>query len=413
MLEGMKILSFVHGLYGCSASQMLADLGAEVVRIEWDMSGRRRPGSDLDDGDDWFFRLTGRNQKSVALNPGSEEGREVLRRLLETYDIVLENCPGGMLEKWGIGYEQLRRICPRLIWCSCRERRGEAGRRPDMEEENRRPGVEEEGCRPGVDDELILESVTGLASLNGPGSKPPVPAGTALIEQHAAVLMALGITAAARDRERTGQGHLVETSLFSASLDMQIETIGYYLNGGRFIERADTGLSTRIHQSPYGVYHTADGYITLSLTHHDRLCRIFSPGVMDVFTEQDAMDQRVLFDRTVSRELRKKTTAQWMEMFENMKDMWFAPVNEYDQVMEDEQLIHNDPFVTLGTHKGRPVRGLGHANCYDGRHPQVRVLPPEFGQHTREILGGIGYDCEELDQLEKTGTINRNNQQEL
>ncbi|MFR3751626.1 MAG: CoA transferase [Enterocloster sp.] len=97
MLEGMKILSFVHGLYGGSASQILADLGAEVVRVEWDMTGRIRPGSVLDGENGLFFQMTGRNQKSISFNPQSPEGIDILHRLLQDYDIVLDNSPPGLL----------------------------------------------------------------------------------------------------------------------------------------------------------------------------------------------------------------------------------------------------------------------------------------------------------------------------
>ena len=103
MLEGMKILSFVHGLYGGSASQILADLGAEVVRVDWDMTGRIRPGSVLDGENGLFFQMTGRNQKSISFNPQSPEGIDILHRLLQDYDIVLDNSPPGLL--------------PRQAWC--------------------------------------------------------------------------------------------------------------------------------------------------------------------------------------------------------------------------------------------------------------------------------------------------------
>lgn len=388
MLEGMKVLSFVHGLYGGSASQMLADLGAEVVRVEWDKAGRRRPGSVLDENG-LFFQLTGRNQKSISFNPGTPKGFDILLRLLPDYDIVLDNGPPGLPAEWGIRYEDLNSRYKQLIWCTCTA-----------------DGSSGPGCQ-NRDDELLMEAKSGLASLNGPGSKPPVPAGAALIEQHAAVLMALGVIAAARHRRISGQGHKVETSLLSASLDLQIETMGYYMNGGRFINRADTGLSTRIHQSPYGVYPTADGCIALSLTHYDRLCRIFTPGVLEKYTKQDAMDSRVEFDRVISREMKKKTTAQWTEVFENMKDMWFAPVNEYHEVMEDEQILHNQPFVELEGN-GRHLCGLGHANYYDGGRPPVRCLPPAFGQDTVRILRQAGYTNKEIKELENEGIIYTN-----
>ena len=388
MLEGMKVLSFVHGLYGCGASQILADLGADVVRVEWDTENRGRPGSDYrKNGEGIFFLLTGRNQKSFAADLSRPGGRAAVVRLLEEYDTVIENCPPGFLAGLGLGYETLRTRFPRLVWCSCTAY-GNGGPRAGE-----------------VDDELLMQAASGLAWLNGPGSKPPVPAGAALIEQHAASLLALGLVAAARDRDRTGRGHLVETNLLLASLDMQIETVGYYSNGGRFIPRVDTGLSTRIHQSPYGVYHTADGYITVSLTHHDRLSQIFTPGVMDRFTERDAMENREEFDKVVCEELKKRTTAEWIALFDTLKDMWYSPVNEYEQMLRDEQVIYNRPFLQMQVPEAGKVQVLGHPNRYDGENLPLRSTPPAFGEDTGTLLRRCGYTEEEIEALDRTGTV--------
>ena len=116
------------------------------------------------------------------------------------------------------------------------------------------------------------------------------------------------------------------------------------------------------------------------------------------------------FDQMINQEMQKKTTAQWVEIFERMEDMWFAPVNEYEQVMKDDQIFYNRPFIELGESEGRTLRGLGHANYYDGVRPAVRNLPPAFGQHTDEILEKAGYTQRELNQLERKGLIVRNHE---
>lgn len=388
MLEGMHILSFVHGLYGGSASQTLADLGADVVRIEQKLEDRSRKGTMLDQqGENLFWQLTGRNQKSAAIRLDSPEGLEAIRRLMKKYDIVIENGPVGYLKGLGLDYEILRKEMPGLIWCSCTPY-GNGGPR----------------CKE-KDDELLLQAVSGLASLNGPSSSPPVPAGAALIEQHAAALIALGVIAAARDRAKTGKGHLVETNLLSSSLDLQIETVGYYSNGGRFIPRVDTGLSTKIHQSPYGIYRTADGYITVSITHYDVLKQLFTPGALDDFTAEDSMDKREEFDRVVCREMKKKTTEQWIGLFDGIKDMWYAPVNEYDQVMKDEQVIYNEPFIPIQGKDGREYSALGHVNRYDGKKVMISSSPPAFGQDTETVLMAAGYQKQELEELKQKRVI--------
>ena len=373
MLEGMKILSFVQRLAGAAASQMLGDLGAEVVRIEWDRKNRNQKGYVFDSDDrELFFQITGRNQKSAVIDIFSEKGRNTVKALLEEYDIVLENCFSNSALNDFFDYHTFSEKHPGLIWCRC-TCFGSGGPRKDE-----------------YSDDLLMQSFSGLSSLNGYRNKPPIPAGTSLVEQHMASLIVFGLIAAAFDRERTGKGHLIDVNMLSAAMDLQIETFGYYCNGGRFIERVDTGLSTRIHQSPYGVYATKDGYMVISLTHYDRLCSLFTPGSMDHLSEEAAMERREEFDRVVCSEMKKRTTAQWTELFSSLKDMWYAPVNEYDQVMEDEQIKHNAPFIRVGEKHGKDIYAMGHANRYDGKGIKTRIFPPDYGQDTESILKTIG-----------------------
>ena len=372
MLEGMKILSFVQGLAGAVASQMLGDLGAEVVRIEWDRKNRNKKGYVFDSDDrELFFQITGRNQKSAVVDIFSEKGRKIVESLLGEYDIVLENCLSNSALNDCFNYSVLSAKFPKLIWCRC-TCFGSGGPRKDE-----------------YSDDLLMQSFSGLSSLNGYASKPPIPAGTSLVEQHMASLIVLGLTAADFDRERTVKGHLIIVNMLSAAMDLQIETFGYYCNGGRFIDRVDTGLSTRIHQSPYGVYATKDGYLVVSLTHYDRLCSLFTAGSLDHLSEEAAMERREEFDRAVCSEMKKKTTAQWIELFSSLKDMWYAPVNEYDQVMEDEQIKYNAPFILAGEKNGKDIYVMGHANRYDGKGIKTRISPPDYGQDTKDILKAI------------------------
>ena len=132
--------------------------------------------------------------------------------------------------------------------------------------------------KPGQD--LLIQSMSGLAALTGSNPEAPSPVGTAVVDQHGAVLAALGIIASVYDRSRTGKGHKIEASLLSSALDLQLESLGYYMNGGQFTERPTTGLSTRFHQSPYGIYATKDGSLTLSLVPVDTLKKSSPPAAL-------------------------------------------------------------------------------------------------------------------------------------
>lgn len=389
MLEGVKVLSFTHYLQGPSAAQALADLGADVVKVESCKGAYERSWSGCNtykNGVSVFFLMANRNQRDLAIDLKSEEGREVIYKLVRDkgYDVIIENFRPGVMDKLGLGYDKMKEINPGIIYCSCT---GYGSSGPKV----RKPGQD-----------LLIQGMSGLAALTGSGSRPPSPVGTAVVDQHGAILAALGITAAICDREKTGKGHRIETSLLGAALDLQIESLAYHLNGGIFTARPETGLSTRLHQSPYGVYQTADGCITLSLTSRDILAEIFTPGTLKRFTEEDQMENRVAFDKVVCREMKKKTTEEWIEIFEE-RNIWYAPVNEYDDVLRDEQVIYNQPFLTMEHPTAGTVRVLGHANQYDGKTVELRRLPPELGENTRELLAECGYTESRISKLIEEG----------
>ncbi|MBR5473988.1 MAG: CoA transferase [Lachnospiraceae bacterium] len=389
MLKGVKVLSFTHYLQGPSAAQQLADLGADVIKIESIKGAYERGWSGCNtykNGVSVFFMMANRNQRAISLDLKSEEGKEIIYKLLQEYDVVIENFRPGVMDRLGLGYEDLKKINPRVIYCSCT---GYGSSGPYWK-------------KPGQD--LLIQSMSGMAALNGPGDHPPFPMGTSIVDQHGAVLAALGIVSAIYDREKTGQGHKVDASLLGSALDLQIEPLNYYLNGGKMTERTDTGLSTRIHQSPYGIYETKDHYITLSLTPFDKLKAVFSEGALDDWKPEDQMERRVEFDVVVCEEMKKKTTAEWAECFE-ANSIWYAPVNEYDEVVKNEQIEYNQCFMTMDHPVAGEVRVIGHANRYDGKPLPLRKLPPELGEHTKEVLAGIGYGEEEIEKLAAEGKI--------
>ena len=391
MLEGVKILSFTHYLQGPSCAQALADLGADVVKVESVKGAYERGWSGCNtykEGVSVFFLMANRNQRGIALNLKTKEGKTVIYKLIKEqgYDVIIENFRPGVMDKLGLGYDKLKELSQRIIYCSCT---GYGSSGPKAE-------------KPGQD--LLLQGASGLISLTGIKGRPPIPVGTAVVDQHGAILAALGITAAVYDREKTGKGHRIETSLLNSALDLQIEPLNYYINGGELISFTDTGLSTRFHQSPYGVYSTLDGYITLSLTSFDKLLKAFSPGALDKFKPDDQMKNRVEFDKTVHDEMLKHTTQEWIEIFDKL-GIWYTPVYEYDDVLKDEQVIYNKTFFKMNHPVAGDVTILGHANRYDGEPVAMRRFPPELGEHTEEILKECGYSNEHINELAKNGVI--------
>jgi crotonobetainyl-CoA:carnitine CoA-transferase CaiB-like acyl-CoA transferase len=389
MLGRFKVLSFTHFLAGPSAVQMLADLGAEVIKVESPRGAYERHWAGAQaflNGESVFFMLAGRNQRSLAIDLRSPQGKSVVRRLLQQVDVVVENFRPGVMDKLGFGFDETIALNPRVVYCSC-SGYGATGPYAD---------------RPGQD--LLVQAMSGFAWLQGRDVDPPSMVGTAIVDQHSAVLAALGVLAALLERESTGRGKRVDSNLLNAALDLQIEPFNYHLNGFPLFERSRTGIATRFHQAPYGIYATADGHVCLSLSPTDRLAAVFDdPGFL-AWSRDDQFAKREEINARVAGHVAAKTTAAWCEAFERHA-LWFSPVNTYDDVERDPQVRWNGAVKTFEHPTAGTVRVLGHPVRYDGEAPPLRRIPPRIGEHSLEILRELGCSESEIDAMIAAGAV--------
>jgi crotonobetainyl-CoA:carnitine CoA-transferase CaiB-like acyl-CoA transferase len=388
MLEGIKVLSFTHFLQGPAAVQMLADVGADVIKIEPPGGAFERSWTGFDayvEGVSMFFLLGNRNQRSISLDLREERAREIVWQLIKEADVLIENYRPGVLQRMGFGYDEVREINPRLVYCSCT---GYGSSGPYLK-------------RPGQD--LLLQAISGMTMLSGEADSPPTPVGSAIVDQHAAALAAFGVVAALQARERTGKGTLVESNLLNAALDLQIEPFTYYLNKGPLWPRTHPPTGSRFHPAPYGIYRTLDGWIAVSLTPTEKLAAALSRPVLAEFSHpKDNVRRREELNRIVYDALTTRRTADWMTTFDE-HDIWYAPVNDYEQVEADPQVVHNRIIMEVDHPQAGPIRLLAHPVRYDGAAPPLTRQPPRQGEHTREVLAELGYGRDEIDTLVAAG----------
>ena len=389
-LEGIRIVSFNHFLMGPVGIQFLADLGADVIAIEpvegafqrkWGGANRQVDGQTM-------LQLTGnRNKRSLALNLKSAEGLAIARKLVEGADVVAENYRPGVMAKLGLGFEDIRKTNPRIIYASA------SGFGPDG------PYVD----RPGQD--LIIQAMSGLATITGTREDGPRAVGVSAVDHHGASLFAAGILAALLRRERTGKGGRVDVSLLSAALDLQMESLVCYLNGPRNDDVAQPGrLAGWYFSAPYGIYSTRDGFIAISLGTLDALSDALDLPDEQRIPNAECYERRDEAVATIARALPAKTTAEWSAIF-TARGIWHSAVNDYSKLASDPQIVHNKSFVTVDGATETPVTLVSHPVRYDGEAPAVRLPPQKLGAQTAEVLAELGYGGEEIETLFQNGVV--------
>jgi len=383
MLEGIRILSFTHFLQGPVAAQMLADLGADVIKVEPPRGAYERGFSPMDayyNGESVMHLSVNRNQKSISVDMRTEEGREFIRRLLPTTDVIIQNFRPGVLEKYGFGYEQLKDEYPGLVYCSI------TGYGPDGPYKN----------LPGQD--MLAQAKSGLCNCSGVEGYPPTSLGTAIVDAHGASIAAYGILAALFDKMRTGKGHKVDSCLLNAALQLQIEPLGGYLAKGYIYDKLPSGAVTRVYDTPYGVYKTKDDYIMLSKTPVAKLQETFGMEEFGHFVYNDVFDRRDEVDAAVAKVLLTKTTAEWLEILAE-HNCWFSKVNTYEDVVNDPQVQFNGIIVESEHPKAGKIRTVGNPVIFDGKPLPTWMPAPELGEHTVELMRSVGYSEAEISDM--------------
>lgn len=390
LLDGVKVVSFCHFLQGPAATQYLADMGADVIKVEPKQGAHERHWSGAGvfvGGVSGFFLCANRNKQCIAIDLKNDRGRAIAHKLVAAADVVVENFRPGVLERLGLGYEAVRRERPDIIYASA-SGFGASGPLSD---------------KPGQD--LLIQARSGLMAVTGNPSGLPTAVGCAVADQHGAALLAMGILGAYVRKLRTGEGSRVEASLYNAGIDLQMEALTNYLSGS--VERSrverQANLATWFHEAPYGVYRVRDGAIALSLSDPMVLADALEDESLRAFANVDRYADRDRYAAAVASVLAGYSLSG-VERCLDQHGIWWAPVQDYDDLFNDPQAVHNGVFMETSVN-GESAFLVAHPLRYDGEVPAVRHLATEIGNDSRNILMDLGYSGDEIDSLVTSGVV--------
>jgi crotonobetainyl-CoA:carnitine CoA-transferase CaiB-like acyl-CoA transferase len=383
-LEDVTILDFSHLLQGPFATQLLGDMGANVIKVE-------RPGQGdlfrtMTFNNRWVggtespnFLAWNRNKRSLALDLKAPDAKTILYRIAATADVVVQNFRPGVLAKLGFGYEDLKRINPRIIYCSG-SGYGESG--PYL-------------TRPGQD--MLIQGLTGIAAATGRGDGPPVPVGSGFSDQVGAMNMVYGILTALYWRERSGLGQEIKVDLMSAMLAHQGQEMLMAMNFGKDFQRPCSGIGHPGMEAPFGVYPTSDGWVTVAMSPYRKLVGVLGDDSLLAYDDpRDLFEKRDEIWGKIAALTRRWTTADLMQAMLSV-DIWCGEVKTHLEAERDPQVQHMQAIASYEHPTAGPVKVVAPAVKMSETPAEIRAPAPVIGQHSRDILAEFGFSTDEID----------------
>jgi len=392
-LEGIRILDLSRILAGPYCTMLLGDMGAEVLKVEEPKKGddTRAWGPPFVNGESAYFFCINRNKKSLTLDLKAPQGKEILKALAATCDVLMENYKPGTMEKLGLGYDALKGVNPGLIYCAV----SGFGRTGPY------------GDRAGYD--VIVQGVGGLMGITGEEGGGPVKVGVAMTDLATAMHAHGAILAALWQRQRTGQGGRLDLSLLETQVITLINIASSYLNGDETPKRWGTAHASIV---PYQALRTKDGYLIVGCGNEklwQALCKVIDAPALAADprfqSNVDRVKHRGVLIPLLEERMARRTTAEWDRLV-GEAGIPCGPINSMEQVFADPQVKHLQLVQEVAHPVAGRVKVIRHPVSMNGTPFPVRLPPPALGQHTDEVLRDVlGMDAARIAALRRDGVI--------
>lgn len=388
-LTGIKVIDLTRILSGPFCTMMLADFGADVVKVEPMRGDDSRYIGIQGDCENPYFVNMNRNKRSIAVDLRTDEGKEIVGRLAKTADVLIENFRPDVMGKIGLGYEALRKINPDLIYAAINGF-GKSGPYKD---------------RPAFD--FIAQAMSGLMSVTGSEDMDPIRTGIPITDTIAGLYTAFGILAALRRREKTGKGEEVQTAMVDSMISMLTFASAGFFATGKLSPR--TGNDHMV-VSPYGVFQTSDRPIAVAPSTQKTwlaMCKLLDLEYLVTDPNFDTNDKRRVRRKEINNIVNQKTRTQprdvWIERF-NQAGVPCGPINNLKEVFSDPQVLHQEMLLESEQPTGK-VKMTGFPVKMTESPARLRRPSPQLSEHAAEILLETGYSREEIERLKKAKVI--------
>jgi crotonobetainyl-CoA:carnitine CoA-transferase CaiB-like acyl-CoA transferase len=390
-LEGVRILDFTHVLAGPFTTVILGDLGAEILKVEPPGRGdsTRLSGPPFQNGESAYFISFNRNKKSLCIDLKKKDGVEIIKRLIKDCDVLVESFRLGVMERLGLGYEEMVKINPNIIYASLNAF-GTKGPYKD------RPGFE-----------LIIQGLTGLVNITTEPDRKPFKIQIQVVDLCAGMFLSIAVLAALYHRERTGQAQRVETSLLESTIAMLANLAGIFFMTGK----VPVGLGSRNPQvMPSQAFKTKDSYVVVVTQpqHWERFCTALGKPEWIADENLSKGSFRVEHYDEVEKMIEEitmtKATEEWLKIFEE-NEVAAGPINTVEELFQDPQVRSLELVREMVHSKAGKVKILKQPWTLSATPGGIKYAPPALGEHTTQVLLDRGFSPEEINAFKEKGVI--------